>query len=171
MYHTNLTMPETEWKLSRKSLCKIYLNQKLLKEKKACLEKSSYGQDPKNKQIQKYDWCLEIGLTDISGYGEILEHLKACSNTRLSKARRLWLSRWAVNYDNYVLRKEWTSLVVQWLRIHLAMQGCGFNPWSGTKLSHAKEQLNPCKSVPHNQRSLMIQWRPHFLQVRSDAAK
>jgi len=24
-----------------------------------------------------------------------------------------------------------TSLVVQWLRIHLAMQGCGFDYWSG----------------------------------------
>ena len=28
---------------------------KITQRKKACLEKSSYGQDPKNKQIQKYD--------------------------------------------------------------------------------------------------------------------
>ena len=171
MYHTNLTMPETEWRLSRKSLCKIYLNQKLLKDKKTCLEKSSYGQDPKDKQVQKYDCCLEIGLADISGYGEILEHLKAQSNTRLPKARQLWLSWQAVNYGNCVLRQERTSLVVQWLRIHLAMQARGFNPWSGIKFSHAKEQLSPCESVHHNKRSLMMQWRPHFLHLRSDAAK
>ena len=25
-----------------------------------------------------------------------------------------------------------TSLVVQWLRFHLPVQGCGFNPWSGS---------------------------------------
>ena len=116
--------------------------------------------------------ALKLDLLILVGIGEILERLKACSNTRLSKARQLWLLWWADNYGNCVLRKERTSLVGQWLRIHLAMQGRGFNPWSKdwTKLSHAKEQLNPCKSVHHKKRSLMKQWR-HFLQVRSDAAK
>lgn len=32
-----------------------------------------------------------------------------------------------------------TSLVVQWLRIQLALQGHGFNLWS--KIPHAPEQL------------------------------
>ena len=35
-----------------------------------------------------------------------------------------------------------TSLVVQWLRIHLLMQGHGFDPWSG-KITHAEGQLKP----------------------------
>ena len=37
----------------------------------------------------------------------------------------------------------WTSLVIQWLRIYLAVQGHGFNPWS-RKILHAVGQLNPC---------------------------
>ena len=36
------------------------------------------------------------------------------------------------------------SLVVQWLRIHLPVQG--FDPWSG-KIPHAKGQLNPCTTT------------------------
>ena len=35
------------------------------------------------------------------------------------------------------------SLVAQWLRIHLQMQGHGFEPWSG-KIPHAAEQLSLC---------------------------
>ena len=48
-----------------------------------------------------------------------------------------------------------TSLVAQWLRIHLPMQGRGhgFEPWSG-KIPHAVEQLSPCATttepVSHN---------------------
>ena len=34
-----------------------------------------------------------------------------------------------------------TSLVVQWLRIHLPVQGMGFNPWFW-KIPHATEQLS-----------------------------
>mgnify|MGYP007134493540 CR=1 FL=1 len=34
-------------------------------------------------------------------------------------------------------REAGTSLVVQWLRLRLPMQGCGFHPWSGTKISYA----------------------------------
>ena len=34
-----------------------------------------------------------------------------------------------------------TSLVVQWLRIHFAMQGMWFHSW-GTKVTHAMEQLS-----------------------------
>ena len=53
-----------------------------------------------------------------------------------------------------------TSLGVQWLRIHLPMQGNGFNPWSG-KIPHAEGQVNlaqlpsPCAlaSVPCNEGS------------------
>ena len=41
-------------------------------------------------------------------------------------------------------KNEWigTSLVVQWLRIHLLMQGHKFDPWS-RKIPHAVEQLSP----------------------------
>ena len=38
------------------------------------------------------------------------------------------------------------SLVVQWLRIHLPMQGHGFEPWSG-KIPHATEQLSLCTTI------------------------
>ena len=35
---------------------------------------------------------------------------------------------------------EWncpgTSLVVQWLRLQLPMQGAGFNPWGGNYIPH-----------------------------------
>ena len=38
-----------------------------------------------------------------------------------------------------------TFLVVQWLRICLAMQGdLGLIPGWGTKIPHATEQLSPC---------------------------
>ena len=39
-------------------------------------------------------------------------------------------------------RHIWASLVVQWLRIHLPMQGT-FDPWS-RKIPHATEQLSLC---------------------------
>ena len=38
------------------------------------------------------------------------------------------------------------SLVAQWLRIHLPMQGYRFKPWSG-KIPHAAEQLSPCTTT------------------------
>ena len=44
-----------------------------------------------------------------------------------------------------LLSRVWlygTSLVVQWLRIHLPMQETSFNPWS-RKIPHAMEQLSP----------------------------
>ena len=36
---------------------------------------------------------------------------------------------------------ERASLVVQWLRVHLPMQGTQFDPWSG-KIPQAMEQLS-----------------------------
>ena len=36
--------------------------------------------------------------------------------------------------------------MAQWLRIHLPMQGTGFEPWSG-KIPHATEQLSPCATT------------------------
>ena len=39
-----------------------------------------------------------------------------------------------------------TSLVVQWLRIHLEMLGTWFNPWSG-KIPHTMEELSPCATT------------------------
>ena len=38
------------------------------------------------------------------------------------------------------------SLVAQWLRIHLPMQGTRVEPWSG-KIPHAAEQLSPCATT------------------------
>ena len=43
----------------------------------------------------------------------------------------------------YLKRVKRTSLVIQWLRIPLPMQGNGFDPWSG-KIPRATEQLSPC---------------------------
>ena len=45
-------------------------------------------------------------------------------------------------YVNNTVKKYWAgaSLVAQWLRICLPMQGTGFKPWSG-KIPHAAEQL------------------------------
>ena len=40
----------------------------------------------------------------------------------------------------------WTSLVVQWLRIRLPVQGTGFDPWSG-KIPHTTEKLSPCTAT------------------------
>ena len=45
-----------------------------------------------------------------------------------------------------VLKKKGTSLVAQWLRIHLPMQGHGFEPWS-RKIPHAVEQLTPAPQI------------------------
>ena len=39
-----------------------------------------------------------------------------------------------------------TSLVVQWVRIHLPLQGTRFNPQYG-KIPHAIEQLNQCTAT------------------------
>ena len=38
------------------------------------------------------------------------------------------------------------SPVAQWIRIHLLMQGHGFDPWSG-KVPHATEQVTPCTTT------------------------
>ena len=46
----------------------------------------------------------------------------------------------------YKKPKRGTSLVAQWLRIRLPMQGHGFEPWSG-KIPHATDQLNPCATT------------------------
>ena len=39
-----------------------------------------------------------------------------------------------------IAKHSWTTLVLQWVRIHLSMQGNGFNLWS-RKIPHATEQL------------------------------
>ena len=46
----------------------------------------------------------------------------------------------------YLKRVKRTSLVIQWLRIPLPMQGNGFDPWSG-KIPRAKDQLSPCATT------------------------
>ena len=40
----------------------------------------------------------------------------------------------------------WTSLVVQWVRIHLSAQGTWFDSWSGT-IPHAVRQLTLCSAT------------------------
>ena len=44
--------------------------------------------------------------------------------------------------DKNKIKRERASLVAQWLRICLLMQGHGFESWSG-KIPHAAEQLGP----------------------------
>ena len=39
-----------------------------------------------------------------------------------------------------------TSLVVQWLRIHLAIRGCGFDPWLEAKIPTCHGATNPQSS-------------------------
>ena len=53
-----------------------------------------------------------------------------------------------MSYALVIYKKRYyrASLVAQWLRIHLAMQGTWvhwFSPWSGKSL-HAAGQLSPC---------------------------
>ena len=38
--------------------------------------------------------------------------------------------------------ENWTSVVMQWIRIHLKGRGHGFHPWS-EKTAHAVKQLIP----------------------------
>ena len=44
------------------------------------------------------------------------------------------------------VRNSGTSLVAQWLRIRLPMQGIRFEPWS-RKIPHAVEQLSLCTTT------------------------
>ena len=57
-------------------------------------------------------------------------------------------------FDLYTLEKlllksvrGWTSLVVQWTRIHLPMQRHRFDPWSG-KTPHAEGSESPSTTTP-----------------------
>ena len=61
--------------------------------------------------------------------------------------RGMRLSLGVIIHFHYI--KSGASLVVQWLRIHLTVQG--FNPWS-RKIPHASRQLSPCALEPagHN---------------------
>ena len=54
------------------------------------------------------------------------------------------VSFWLQHYFFGLILNLWTgtSLLVQWLRIHLPTQRHEFNPWSG-KNPHASEQLSP----------------------------
>ena len=45
--------------------------------------------------------------------------------------------------QNYTQR---TSLVVQWLKIHLPVRDHGFDPWS-RKMPHVTEHLSPCTTT------------------------
>ena len=45
---------------------------------------------------------------------------------------------------------SWTSLVVQWVRIHLAKQGTRFYPWS-REIPHVAEELSPCAAITEPQ--------------------
>ena len=56
--------------------------------------------------------------------------------------------RFKINILHFYLKKpeKGTSLVVQWLRTHLPMQGTRFDPWSG-KIPRAAEQLSPCATI------------------------
>ena len=64
-------------------------------------------------------------------------------STALRRQHRPRLS--SVTYKGFQLFQAiyHTALAVQWLRMHLPMQGQGFDPWSG-KIPHAAGQLSPC---------------------------
>ena len=51
-----------------------------------------------------------------------------------------------LKYGNQIKKNPGTSLVAQWLRILLPIQGHGFEPWS-RKIPHAAEQLSLCATT------------------------
>ena len=77
------------------------------------------------------------------------------------------------------LKKNWfgTSLVVQWLRICLALQGTRVqSPGQGNEITPAEEQLSPrattTEPMCHSQREAQAwQQRSHVQQLRPEAAK
>ena len=69
----------------------------------------------------------------------------ACS---LSRPQQSKSSKEAVPSYSTALKisTNWTSLVVQWLRIRLPCRGHRFGPWSG-KIARAEEQLSLCATA------------------------
>ena len=57
-----------------------------------------------------------------------------------------------------------TSLVVQWLKIHLAVQGMQVQSLAGVKIPHTTEQLSPCAT---SKESMCCNERPQVLQLRT----
>ena len=47
---------------------------------------------------------------------------------------------------SFKIREPWTSLVVQWIRICLLVQGHRFDPWS-RKITHVAAQMSPCATT------------------------
>ena len=70
------------------------------------------------------------------------------------------------NYVNTKTSQQGASLVIQWLRIHLAMPGHGFDPWS-RKIPHASGQLSSCVTITEDsgpvahatQHEKLLQWQ------------
>ena len=58
---------------------------------------------------------------------------------------QLFLS-WIIPLLLHLKSHHWTSLVAQWLRPCLPMQGTQFEPWSG-KIPHAIQQLSLCATA------------------------
>ena len=50
-------------------------------------------------------------------------------------------------FINLELNIHGASLMAQWSRIHIAVQGTGSIPGPGTKIPHATEQLSPCTTT------------------------
>ena len=76
-----------------------------------------------------------------------------------------WLPRHEVWWQRTVVR---TSLVVQWIRISLPIQGTRFSPWSG-KIPHASEQLSTCTHYWTHLLQLLdpVVWEPVLCIKRS----
>ena len=76
------------------------------------------------------------------------------------------------NYVNNKTTQQGASLVVQWLRICLAMPGHGFDPWS-RKIPHASGQLSSCATTTEDwgprahatQQEKLLPWQAHALQL------
>ena len=67
-----------------------------------------------------------------------LAHTARLEHIKHSKSRDSFLK---LVKENDQEKEGRTSLVVQWLRIHLPVQGDGFNLWPG-KMPHATEQVS-----------------------------
>ena len=98
------------------------------------------------KQVTKIWRCLQkVCLYDNVAY----MHLILCNCIMSKKKCACMLSHFSyVQIFVYIpwLKNSETSLMVQWLRIHLPCRGHRFDPWSG-KIPRVSGQLSPCTAA------------------------
>ena len=96
----------------------------------------------KKKKKRRYITDTSIERGDIITDPIDIERIKEDCNNSINSTICVQTQTTKTHFKN----KNRTSLVVQWLRIRLPMQGHGFEPWSG-KIPHAMEQLSPCATT------------------------